>query len=129
MKFSAVLVALVSGLGAVAAPIEDAAQPLSIEKRNPGGIDYNQNYNGGAAGYQSNLSTGKYSLKWNSGTDVVAGLGWKTGSPRAITYSGQYSPGNSGSYLAVYGWINNPQAEYYIVGLPQSFLPPKSCPY
>ncbi|KAM0696214.1 hypothetical protein Q7P36_003460 [Cladosporium allicinum] len=115
MKFSAALVALVSGLGAVAAPIEDAAQPLSIEKRNPGGIDYNQNYNGGAAGYQSNLSTGKYSLKWNSGTDVVAGLGWKTGSPRAITYSGQYSPGNSGSYLAVYGWINNPQAEYYIV--------------
>jgi endo-1,4-beta-xylanase len=129
MKFSAALVALVSGLGAVAAPIEDAAQPLSIEKRNPGGIDYNQNYNGGAAGYQSNLSTGKYSLKWNSGTDVVAGLGWKTGSPRAITYSGQYSPGNSGSYLAVYGWINNPQAEYYIVGLPQSFLPSKSCPF
>ena len=115
MKFSAALVALVSGLGAVAAPIEDAAQPLSIEKRNPGGIDYNQNYNGGAAGYQSNLSTGKYSLKWNSGTDVVAGLGWKTGSARAITYSGQYSPGTSGSYLAVYGWINNPQAEYYIV--------------
>jgi endo-1,4-beta-xylanase len=113
MKFSAALVALVSGLGAFAAPIEDAAQPLSIEKRNPGGIDYNQNYNGAAAGYQSNLSTGKYSLKWNS--DVVAGLGWKTGSARAITYSGQYSPGTSGSYLAVYGWINNPQAEYYIV--------------
>jgi hypothetical protein len=116
MKFSAALVALVSGLGAVAAPIEDAAaQPISIEKRNPGGIDYNQNYNGGAAGYQSNLGTGKFSLKWNSGTDVVAGLGWKTGSARTITYSGQYSPGNSGSYLAVYGWINNPQAEYYIV--------------
>jgi endo-1,4-beta-xylanase len=115
MKFTAALVALVSGLGAVAAPIEGAAQPMSIEKRNPGGIDYTQNYNGGAAGFQSNLGTGKFSVKWNSGTDVVAGLGWKTGSARQITYSGQYSPGTSGSYLAVYGWINNPQAEYYIV--------------
>jgi endo-1,4-beta-xylanase len=115
MKFSTALVALVSGLGAVAAPIEDVAQPMSIEKRNPGGIDYNQNYNGAAGGYQSNLGTGKFSVKWNSGVDVVVGLGWKTGSARQITYSGQYSPGTSGSYLAVYGWINNPQAEYYIV--------------
>lgn len=39
---------------------------------------------------------------------------WLTHS-RQITYSGSYSPGSSGSYLAVYGWINNPQAEYYIV--------------
>jgi len=34
---------------------------------------------------------------------------------RTINFSGSYSPGSSGSYLAVYGWINNPQAEYYIV--------------
>ena len=33
----------------------------------------------------------------------------------SITYSATYSAANSGSYLAVYGWINSPQAEYYIV--------------
>ena len=42
---------------------------------------------------------------------------------RTINYSGSYSPGNSGSYLAVYGWINNPQAEYYIVESYGSFNP------
>lgn len=42
---------------------------------------------------------------------------------RTIKYSGQYSPGNSGSYLAVYGWINNPQAEYYVVESYGSFNP------
>ena len=78
MKFAAAFVALVSGF-AMAAPIEGSA---AVEKRNPSGIDYVQNYNGKAAGFQSNLGNGKFSLKWNSGTDVVAGLGWKTGSPR-----------------------------------------------
>jgi hypothetical protein len=78
MKFTAALVALVSGL-AMAAPIEESA---AVEKRNPSGINYVQNYNGKAAGFQSSLSTGKFSLKWNSGTDVVAGLGWTTGSAR-----------------------------------------------
>ncbi|GAB7324463.1 hypothetical protein MBLNU13_g08386t1 [Cladosporium sp. NU13] len=119
MKFAAAFVALVSGF-AMAAPIEESA---AVEKRNPSGIDYVQNYNGKAAGFQSNLSNGKFSLKWNSGTDVVAGLGWKTGSARTIKYSGNYSPGNSGSYLAVYGWINNPQAEYYVVESYGSFNP------
>lgn len=32
-----------------------------------------------------------------------------------ITYDATYSAAGSGSYLAVYGWINSPQAEYYIV--------------
>jgi endo-1,4-beta-xylanase len=35
--------------------------------------------------------------------------------PSSITYSATYSAANSGSYLAVYGWINSPQAEYYVV--------------
>ena len=42
---------------------------------------------------------------------------------RTIKYSGTYSPGNSGSYLAVYGWIKNPQAEYYVVESYGSFNP------
>jgi len=78
MKFTAALVALVSGL-ALAAPIEEVS---TVEKRNPGGINYVQNYNGKAAGFQDNLSTGKFSLKWGGSTDVVAGLGWSTGSAR-----------------------------------------------
>ncbi|KAL1583316.1 hypothetical protein WHR41_08063 [Cladosporium halotolerans] len=122
MKFSAALVALVSGLGALAAPMEEVAQPVTLDKR-AGGLDYVQNYNGGAAGFQSDLNSGKFSLNWGGNTDVVAGLGWKTGSARTINYSGSYSPGNSGSYLAVYGWINNPQAEYYIVESYGSFNP------
>jgi endo-1,4-beta-xylanase len=32
----------------------------------------------------------------------------------SITYSGSYTA-NGGSYLAVYGWVNSPQAEYYVV--------------
>ena len=82
MKFTAALVALVSGLGAVAAPIEEAAQPVTLAKRAPGGMNYVQNYNGKAANFQDNLNAGTYSLKWNSGTDVVAGLGWSQGSAR-----------------------------------------------
>lgn len=81
MKFSAALVALVSGLGALAAPMEEVAQPVTLDKR-AGGLDYVQNYNGGAAGFQSDLNSGKFSLNWGGNTDVVAGLGWKTGSAR-----------------------------------------------
>jgi endo-1,4-beta-xylanase len=32
----------------------------------------------------------------------------------SITYAGTYTA-NGGSYLAVYGWVNSPQAEYYVV--------------
>jgi hypothetical protein len=34
---------------------------------------------------------------------------------RSISFSGTYSASGSGSYYTVYGWINSPQAEYYIV--------------
>ncbi|PSK46579.1 endo-1,4-beta-xylanase A [Elsinoe australis] len=108
MKFSVAIPLLAAG-GALAAPAAE------LETRAPGGIDYVQNYNGAAASFQSNLNAGTFSTKWNGNTDVVVGLGWKTGSARQITYSSNYQPGSSGSYLAVYGWINSPQAEYYIV--------------
>ncbi|OQO09306.1 hypothetical protein B0A48_04704 [Cryoendolithus antarcticus] len=86
-------------------------------------LDYVQNYNGNAAAFSDNLSAGTYSAKWSGNTDFVVGLGWKTGAERTITYSAQYSAQGSGSYLAVYGWINNPQAEYYIVESYGSFNP------
>lgn len=38
-------------------------------------------------------------------------------------YSASYSAAGSGSYLAVYGWVNSPQAEYYVVESYGSFNP------
>ncbi|CAI6337937.1 unnamed protein product [Periconia digitata] len=88
-----------------------------------GSLDYKQNYNGEAGAFEGDLSTGKFSTKWNGNTDVVVGLGWKTGSARTINFEGEYSAQGSGSYLAVYGWINSPQAEFYIVESFGSFDP------
>ncbi|KXL49718.1 glycoside hydrolase family 11 protein [Acidomyces richmondensis BFW] len=87
----------------------------TIEKRNPGGINYVQNYNGDVADFQYNEGAGTYTCSWDGSTDFVVGLGWSTGAARDITYSATYNAGGSGSYLAVYGWVNSPQAEYYIV--------------
>ncbi|EMC92910.1 glycoside hydrolase family 11 protein, partial [Baudoinia panamericana UAMH 10762] len=71
-----------------------------------------------------NLNAGTYSVKWsNLGTDFVVGLGWSTGAARTITYSASYSASGSGSYLSVYGWVNSPQAEYYIVEAYGSYNP------
>jgi endo-1,4-beta-xylanase len=49
-------------------------------------MNYVQNYNGGAAGFQNNLNAGTFSLKWGGNTDVVAGIGWQTGSARYVTF-------------------------------------------
>ncbi|PVI04802.1 glycoside hydrolase family 11 protein [Periconia macrospinosa] len=117
MKFSSTLVGF-AATGALAAPYvvvdpaDEAAQPMSINKR--AGLDYVQNYNGQSAGFKSDLNAGTFSASWNGNTDVVVGLGWKTGSARTINYDAQFTPTGS-SYLAAYGWINSPQAEYYVV--------------
>ncbi|KAF8900886.1 glycosyl hydrolases family 11-domain-containing protein, partial [Gymnopilus junonius] len=66
------------------------------------------------SGVTMNIGTGQYSLTWSSAAvDVVAGIGWATGSPQAITYSGTFNPGGN-SYLSVYGWTTSPLVEYYI---------------
>ncbi|KAK4560982.1 hypothetical protein LTR86_004937 [Recurvomyces mirabilis] len=112
MKFTTAAAGLLAATGALAAPV---AQPeAEIETRNPGGINYVQNYNGNVAQFKYSESAGTFSAKWSGNTDFVVGLGWSTGSARAITYSGSYSAAGSGSYLSVYGWLNSPQTEYYI---------------
>lgn len=114
MKFFAAL-ALVAN--AFAAPVAEAGPETALEARNPGGINYVQNYNGNLGQFTYNLGAGTYSMYWTNGVngDFVVGLGWSTGAARAITYSANYQASGSGSYLSVYGWINQPQIEYYIV--------------
>jgi len=63
------------------------------------------------------LNAGQYKVSWQSGTyDFVGGKGWTTGSMRTINYNaGNWSPGSSNAFLTVYGWLQNPLIEYYIV--------------
>ncbi|GIZ44751.1 hypothetical protein CKM354_000794100 [Cercospora kikuchii] len=113
MKFP--FAALLSAAGAA------LAAPASLEERAT--LNYVQNYNGAAANFKYNQGAGTYSLNWNGNTDVVVGLGWTTGSARTINFSGTYNPGSSGSYYTVYGWLNSPLTEYYIVESYGSFNP------
>jgi len=92
-------------------------QPLlQIERSGPGGVNYVQNYNGNLGSFSSNVNAGTFSMYWTQGvsSDFVVGVGWQTGAARSITYSSNYQA-TGGSYFSVYGWINAPQAEYYIV--------------
>ncbi|TKA77738.1 Endo-1,4-beta-xylanase A [Friedmanniomyces simplex] len=91
------------------------ASPNSIKARQSDAINYVQNYNGDLANFKYSEAAGTYSASWNNPGDFVVGLGWSTGSARSITYSAEYSAAGSGSYLGIYGWVNSPQAEYYVV--------------
>ncbi|KAG7150686.1 Endo-1 like protein [Verticillium longisporum] len=49
------------------------------------------------------------------GGNLIGGKGWNPGTDnRTIQISGNYQ-GVGNSYLAVYGWLENPQVEYYII--------------
>ncbi|KAK5111582.1 hypothetical protein LTR62_004878 [Meristemomyces frigidus] len=123
MKFTTAAAGLMAAIGAFAAPVAIAEPEAELEVRNPGGINYVQNYNGNVAQFKYSESAGTFSAKWNGNTDFVVGLGWSTGSARAITFSGSYSAAGSGSYLSVYGWLNSPQTEYYITESYGSYNP------
>ncbi|KAK5691336.1 hypothetical protein LTR17_025669 [Elasticomyces elasticus] len=111
MKFSTIVAALVGS--AVANPIPEAEESKALEKRQT--INYVQNYNGNLASFSYNEAGGNIYAKWNNPSDFVVGLGWSTGTAnRVINFGGQYTTTSSG-YLTVYGWINNPLTEYYIV--------------
>ncbi|SPO43838.1 probable endo-1,4-beta-xylanase A precursor [Moesziomyces antarcticus] len=117
MKPSTLLAfASVAGV-AVSSPIVPALEANkdagSLVKRQS--INYVQNYNGNLANFQYNQGTGTYSGSWNNPGDFVIGLGWSQGtSSRTINFGGSYQS-NQGSYYAVYGWLNNPLTEYYVV--------------
>ncbi|KAK3050070.1 hypothetical protein LTR09_008725 [Extremus antarcticus] len=107
MKVFATLTGLMAA-SVFAAPVAEADPETELEKRGPNGINYVQNYNSNLGAFSSDVNAGTFSMYWDQGVngDFVVGVGWWTGAARAA---------NSASYLAVYGWINNPQTEYYIV--------------
>lgn len=118
MKVTTLLAFATAAGAAMASPIsspnvEEAFSGASLEKRQS--INYVQNYNGNYANFKYNEGAGTYSGSWNNPSDFVIGLGWSQGtSNRVINFSGSYSS-NQGSYYAVYGWLNNPLTEYYVV--------------
>lgn len=76
--------------GAIAAPVAEpkpkaeAEVETGLAARNPGGINYVQNYNGNLGDFTYNLNNGQYSMYWDQGVngDFVVGLGWSTGAAR-----------------------------------------------
>jgi endo-1,4-beta-xylanase len=72
-------------------------------------------------------ANGNYSTSYSLGSsgDMVAGKGWNPGSlTRVAGYNaGVFNPGNN-SYLALYGWSENPLIEYYVVDDWGGFTPP-----
>ena len=64
----------------------------------------------------------------NSNQNYIARKGVRPGSEEPIvTYSADYNP-NGNSYLAVYGWTQNPLVEFYVVDSWGSWRPPGSDP-
>jgi len=80
MKFTAALASLVTAV--LAAPV--AEPEAGLVTRNPGGINYVQNYNGNLGQFTYSESTGTFSMYWDNGVsgDFVVGLGWSTGAAR-----------------------------------------------
>jgi hypothetical protein len=59
---------------------------------------------------------GHYSAEWHSNVNNwFGGLGWKPADERIVHYSGDFSPTQGAAYLSLYGWMENPIIDYYIV--------------
>ncbi|KAJ9475963.1 Endo-1,4-beta-xylanase [Pseudozyma hubeiensis] len=115
MKFSTVLAFATAAGAAVASPISTESNETTENLSKRQSINYVQNYNGNVANFKYNQGAGTYSASWNNPPDFVVGLGWSPGNGyRTVNFSGSYSTSSS-SYNAVYGWLNNPLTEYYVV--------------
>ncbi|TDZ15366.1 Endo-1,4-beta-xylanase A [Colletotrichum orbiculare MAFF 240422] len=118
VSFTHIVLALAASAGVIASPTSEL-----IEKRQstPSSTGFHNGYyyswwtDGGSQVTYTNGAGGSYSVNWGGGGgNFVGGKGWNPGGPKTINYSGTYNP-NGNSYLAVYGWTQNPLIEYYIV--------------
>jgi endo-1,4-beta-xylanase len=65
-----------------------------------------------------------FSIDWTDVNNLLARKGIRPGSADlAVTFDADYQP-DGNSYLNVYGWVQNPLAEYYIVDSWGSWRPP-----
>ncbi|RMY72509.1 hypothetical protein D0863_04469 [Hortaea werneckii] len=135
MSFRSLFLAATGLAGVLAAPATDLdkRQGQTITESTTGNAAYtahegdeNESNFACAGGYyfsnyvqsgsdQLSISSGHYDLSWSSSNeDVVAGIGWQTGSARTIDYDGSINAGGN-SLLALYGWTTGPLVEYYVV--------------
>ncbi|KAI0410051.1 Xyn11A, glycoside hydrolase family 11 protein [Xylaria palmicola] len=114
---SAYLAAAAFAGAALAMPFNgtlDARALTSSQTGYHGGFYYSFWTDGGGSVTYDNWNGGTYHVDWKDTGNWVGGKGWSQGYARNINFGGDYNPlGNS--YLAVYGWTQNPLVEYYIV--------------
>jgi endo-1,4-beta-xylanase len=126
-----VLMGSAAGCGGDGAEMAEDSSGASAAERQGNGDDGTYFYNWWTDNNNQRLvtftSTGKgaYTSKWdftyvNCGSygtkcprDFVGGKGWKTGSGSAVNYYATWS-NSYGGCLGIYGWMTNPQVEYYV---------------
>ncbi|KAJ0384019.1 hypothetical protein COL922a_009280 [Colletotrichum nupharicola] len=118
VSFSNLFVAAAPFVSVIASPtgsdvVKRQSTPSSTGYHN--GYYYSRWTDGGSQVTYTNGAGGSYSVNWGGGGgNFVGGKGWNPGGSKTIEYSGTYNP-NRNSYLAVYGWTQNPLIEYYII--------------
>ncbi|KAF5499959.1 putative endo-1,4-beta-xylanase A [Colletotrichum fructicola] len=82
---------------------------------NAGGFYYSvYSPNGATVKYTSDDNSGAWGLDWTCKAEFLAGKGYRSTTPRSLTYSGSFKA--SGDWtLAAYGWTTNPVTEWYVV--------------
>jgi hypothetical protein len=105
------------------APPANAEECLSSTQRGTyDGYFYSFWTDGGGSTNFCLQPNGRSTSQWSNVGSWVGGIGWETGGRRAVTYSGTFdSSGNS--FVALYGWTQNPLIEYYIVDSWDSYRP------